>query len=146
MNEGRAEPPVDPGFEKLLEAVLQRIDREDLARLVQDLVRIPSVYRPEEAEGNEARAARFLTDYLEREGFEVNVEAVAPGRPNVWAAWEGERPGKTLLFEAHTDVVTEGRAEDWEHPPFGAERAGERIYGRGACDTKAFVACTVVNG
>ena len=144
MNEGCAESAADPGFEKLLEAVLRRIDREDLTRLVQDLVRIPSVYRPEEAEGNEARAARFLTDYLEREGFEVNVEAVAPGRPNVWAAWEGQRPGKTLLFEAHTDVVTEGRAEDWEHPPFGAERAGERIYGRGACDTKGNLAAAVL--
>ena len=144
MNEGRAEPAADPGFEKLLEAVLRRLDREDLARLVEDLVRIPSVYRPEEAEGNEARVARFLTDYLEREGFEVNVEAVAPGRPNVWAAWEGERPGKTLLFEAHTDVVTEGRAEDWEHPPFGAERTGERIYGRGACDTKGNLAAAIL--
>ncbi len=144
MNEGRAEPAAVPGFEKLLEAVLRRLDREDLARLVEDLVRIPSVYRPEEAEGNEARVARFLTDYLEREGFEVNVEAVAPGRPNVWAAWEGERPGKTLLFEAHTDVVTEGRAEDWEHPPFGAERTGERIYGRGACDTKGNLAAAIL--
>jgi succinyl-diaminopimelate desuccinylase len=144
LNEGRAEPAAVPGFEKLLEAVLRRLDREDLARLVEDLVRIPSVYRPEEAEGNEARVARFLTDYLEREGFEVNVEAVAPGRPNVWAAWEGERPGKTLLFEAHTDVVTEGRAEDWEHPPFGAERTGERIYGRGACDTKGNLAAAIL--
>jgi succinyl-diaminopimelate desuccinylase len=144
LNEGRAEPAADPGFEKLLEAVLRRLDREDLARLVEDLVRIPSVYRPEEAEGNETRIARFLTDYLEREGFEVNVEAVAPGRPNVWAAWEGERPGKTLLFEAHTDVVTEGRAEDWEHPPFGAERTGERIYGRGACDTKGNLAAAIL--
>lgn len=144
MNEVRAESGADPGFEKLLEAVLRRIDREDLARLVQDLVRIPSVYRPEEAEGNEANVARFLTDCLEREGFEVNVEAVAPGRPNVWAVWEGERPGKTLLFEAHTDVVTEGRAQDWEHPPFGAERDGERIYGRGACDTKGNLAAAVL--
>ncbi|HEX2181716.1 MAG TPA: ArgE/DapE family deacylase [Rubrobacteraceae bacterium] len=144
MTERRAEPAADPEFEKLLEAVLHRIDREQLALLVQELVRIPSVYRPEEAEGNEARVASFLTDYLEREGFEVNVEAVAPGRPNVWAVWEGERPGKTLLFEAHTDVVTEGRAEDWEHPPFEAERVEDRIYGRGACDTKGNLAAAVV--
>ncbi len=122
----------------------RRIDREELARLAQELVRIPSVYRPEEAEGNEERVARFLADYLEREGFEVQTEEVAPGRPNVWAIWEGERPGKTLLFEAHTDVVTEGRAEDWSYPPFGAERVGERIYGRGACDTKGNLAAAVV--
>ena len=142
MTEPRAEPPT--GFRELLETAWRRIDREELACLVQELVRIPSVYRPEEAEGNEERVARFLADYLERGGFEVQTEEVAPGRPNVWAIWEGERPGKTLLFEAHTDVVTEGRAEDWSYPPFGAERVGERIYGRGACDTKGNLAAAVV--
>ncbi|MDP8947655.1 MAG: M20 family metallopeptidase [Actinomycetota bacterium] len=127
-----------------MEAVWRRIDRDELARFAQELLRIPSVYRPEEAEENEDRVARFLADYLQREGFEVQTEEVAPGRPNVWAVWEGERPGKTLLFEAHTDVVTEGRAEDWSYPPFGAERVGERIYGRGACDTKGNLAAAVM--
>jgi succinyl-diaminopimelate desuccinylase len=131
-------------FHSVLEDVLHEIDREDLVGLAQDLIRIPSVYRPEQADGNEARVARFVADYLERSGFGVQVEDVAPGRPNVWAVWEGDRPGKTLLFEAHTDVVTEGRAEDWVHPPFRAERVGGRIYGRGACDTKSNLAAAVV--
>ena len=113
-------------------------------RFARDLVRIPSVYCPDDAEGNEARVARFVTEYLERAGFRVRTEEVAPGRPNVWAVWEGERPGKTLLFEAHTDVVTEGLTEDWVYPPFGAERVGGRIYGRGACDTKGNLAAAVV--
>jgi succinyl-diaminopimelate desuccinylase len=140
----RAEQTPDTAFRKLLEEVWRRIDHEELARLAQELVRIPSVYRPEEADGNEDRVARFVADYLEHEGFEVNVEEVAPGRPNVWAVWEGERPEKTLLFEAHTDVVTEGRAEDWSHPPFGAEQVGDRIYGRGACDTKGNLAAAIM--
>ena len=128
----------------MLEDVLGRIEREELVRLTQELVRIPSVYRPEERDGNESRVARFVADYLEQAGFEAKTEEVAPGRPNVWAVWEGDSPGKTLLFEAHTDVVTEGSAEEWEHPPFGAERAGGRIYGRGACDTKGNLAAAVV--
>jgi succinyl-diaminopimelate desuccinylase len=144
VTESRAEQLSEAEFRELLEAVWRRIDREGLARLAQELVRIPSVYRPEEAEGNEDRVARFVADYLEREGFEVHVEEIAPGRPNVWAVWEGESPGKTLLFEAHTDVVTEGRAEDWNYSPFGAERAENRIYGRGACDTKGNLAAAVV--
>jgi succinyl-diaminopimelate desuccinylase len=41
-------------------------------------------------------------------------------------------------------VVTEGRAEDWSHPPFGAERVENRIYGRGACDTKGNLAAAVM--
>jgi succinyl-diaminopimelate desuccinylase len=143
LTEPRAEPST-AGFREHLEAVWRRIDREELARFTQELVRIPSVYRPGEAEGNEERVVRFLADCLEREGFEVHTEEVAPGRPNVWALWEGERPGKTLLFEAHTDVVTEGRAEDWGHPPFEAGRVGDRIYGRGACDTKGNLAAAVM--
>ncbi|MBA2714494.1 MAG: M20 family metallopeptidase, partial [Rubrobacteraceae bacterium] len=127
----------------MLEVVLSRIDREELVRLTQELVRIPSVYRPEEQEGNETNAARFVADYLRNAGFETRTEEVAPGRPNVWAVWEGDRPGRTLLFEAHTDVVTEGSAQEWDHPPFGAERDGGRIYGRGACDTKGNLAAAV---
>jgi succinyl-diaminopimelate desuccinylase len=131
-------------FERTLEDVLAGIDREELVRLAGDLVRIPSVYRPEKAEGNESGAAGFVADFLRNSGFEVRTEEAAPGRPNVWAVWEGHRPGKTLLFEAHTDVVTEGSAEEWEHPPFGAERVGGRLFGRGACDTKGNLAAAVM--
>jgi succinyl-diaminopimelate desuccinylase len=144
MPERRAQQSTGSQFESSLAAVLRRIDRDELVRLTRDLVRIPSVYRPGEPAGNEERVARFLAGYLRDEGFAVRTEEAAPGRPNVWAFWEGQRPGKTLLFEAHTDVVTEGRAEDWSYPPFGAERVGGRIYGRGACDTKGNLAAAVI--
>ena len=131
-------------FQHALEDVLRGIDCGELMRLAGDLVRIPSVYRPEEEDGNESSAAGFVAAYLRNSGFEVRTEEVAPGRPNVWAVWEGDRPGKSLLFEAHTDVVTEGNAEEWEHSPFGAERVGGRLYGRGACDTKGNLAAAAV--
>ena len=134
----------DSGSRGCLEAVWQRIDRDELIRFAQDLVRIPSVFRPEDPDGNEARVARYVADYLDGEGFEVRTEEVSPGRPNVWAIWGGDRPGKTLLFEGHTDVVTEGRAEEWRHLPFGAELVGSRVYGRGSCDTKGNLAAAVM--
>jgi succinyl-diaminopimelate desuccinylase len=130
-------------FTRLLEAVLSGIDREALISLTCELVGIPSVYRPDEPDGNEEAAARFLAGYLSRCGFEVRTQEVAPGRSNVWALWEGGEPGRTLLLEGHTDVVTEGRAEDWKHPPFDARRADGRIYGRGSCDTKGNLAAAV---
>src|ERR671912_2225720 len=131
-------------FQRVLEDVLDEIDHEELVRLTSDLIRIPSVYRPGEPDGNENSVARFVADRLADAGFETRTEEVVPGRPNVWAVWKGARPGKTLLFEAHTDVVTEGSAEDWDHPPFGAERDRGRIYGRGACDTKGNLAAAVL--
>lgn len=142
--EGMEQVAGDSGFLERLELVWEQIDREELVRLARDLVCIPSVFRPDEPEGNEARAARYVADYLDEKGFEVRVEEVAPGRPNVWALWRGDHPGKTLLFEGHTDVVTEGRAEEWRYPPFGAELVGSRIYGRGSCDTKGNLAAAVM--
>jgi succinyl-diaminopimelate desuccinylase len=134
----------DHEFLERLEAVLERIDRDELIRLTRDLVRIPSVYCPGNREGNEARVTQHLAEYLDGNGFDVRLEEVAPDRPNVWALWSGDRPGKTLLFEGHTDVVTEGPAEEWKYPPFGAELVGSRIYGRGSCDTKGNLAAAVM--
>jgi succinyl-diaminopimelate desuccinylase len=134
----------DPELLERLEAVLERIDRDELIRFTRDLVRIPSIFCPGTAEGNEARAAQYVADYLEGNGFDVRVEEVSRDRPNVWALWSGDRPGKTLIFEGHTDVVTEGRAEEWNYSPFGAELVGSRIYGRGSCDTKGNLAAAVM--
>lgn len=134
----------DPELLERLEAVLERIDCDELIRFARDLVRIPSVFCPGTPEGNEARAAQYVADYLEGNGFDVRMEEVSRDRPNVWALWSGDRPGKTLLFEGHTDVVTEGRAEEWSYLPFGAELVGSRIYGRGSCDTKGNLAAAVM--
>jgi len=134
----------DCEFLERLEAVWERIDRAELIRFTRELVRIPSVFCPGTPEGNEARAAQCVADYLEGNGFDARMEEVTSGRPNVWALWSGDRHGKTLLFEGHTDVVTEGRAEEWKYPPFGAELVGSRIYGRGSCDTKGNLAAAVM--
>ncbi len=134
----------DYEFLERLETVLERVDRDELIRFTRDLVCIPSVFCPGTREGNEARVAQHVAQYLDGNGFDVRVEEVAQGRPNVWALWSGDRPGKTLLFEGHTDVVTEGPAEEWKYPPFGAELVGSRIYGRGSCDTKGNLTAAVM--
>src|SRR5690606_7796501 len=76
-------------------------------------------------------------------GLQVHYEEVVPGRPNVIALLDFRRPGKTLLYEAHTDVVTEGDPAAWRYDPFGAVMENGRIYGRGACDTKGNLAAAI---
>ncbi len=73
-------------------------------------------------------------------GWSPRVDVVADGRPNVIATIDGDRPGRTLLFEGHTDVVTEGDERAWSVDPFGAELRDGRIYGRGSADMKSGVA------
>ena len=127
----------------LVAEVLTRIDRAELVELARALIRIPSVYRPEEG-GNEEEVAHFVAKKLEELGLEVKLEEVAPGRPNVIAILRGKEGGRTLMFEAHTDVVTEGNPAEWTYPPFGAVIKGGRIYGRGACDTQGNLAAAII--
>jgi succinyl-diaminopimelate desuccinylase len=47
------------------------------------------------------------------------------------------------MFECHTDVVTEGDGSEWKYDPFEGRLVGNRIYGRGACDTKGNLAAAL---
>lgn len=123
--------------------LMNYVDEEGLIRFARELIKIRSVYDPLKSDGNEEKAATFVADFLKEEGFEVHVEEVVSGRPNVIAFLRGRQPGKTLLFEGHTDVVTPGDLSTWTYDPFGAEIADGRIYGRGACDTKGNLAAAI---
>ena len=129
----------------LLSRVFERISAEEVVGLTRDLVRIPSVYRPGEPGANEAQVAAFVDSWFRREGLPVEIQEVAPGRPNV-LAWIGEKgpSGRCLLLEGHTDVVTEGDPTAWTRPPFAAETHDGRIYGRGAADMKSGLAAAMV--
>jgi succinyl-diaminopimelate desuccinylase len=130
---------------KALEQVLGRIDADEVVALTRDLVRIPSVYRPDDPEATEARVAAHVEAWLRREGFAVEIQTVAPGRPNVIGTLGEKRPGgRSLLLEGHTDVVTEGDPREWTWPPFGAELTNGRIYGRGTADMKGGLAAAMV--
>jgi succinyl-diaminopimelate desuccinylase len=130
-----------------LSTLLAKIDADEVVELTRALIRIPSVHRPGDPDANESRVAAFVEAWLRREGYGVEVQAVAPGRPNV-IGWIGEKaPGRhSLLLEGHTDVVTEGDPADWTWPPFAAEMVDGRIYGRGAADMKSGLAAAMVAG
>jgi succinyl-diaminopimelate desuccinylase len=124
-------------------AALACLDEAELIELTRDLIRISSVVRPGEPGATEEAVARHVETWLAKQGFELEVQQVAPGRPNV-LAWLGEKgSGKSLLLEGHTDVVTEGNPAEWTHPPFGAELVDGRIYGRGAADMKSGLAAAM---
>jgi len=123
---------------------LSRIDSDELIALTRDLVRIPSVVRPGDPTATEAAVAVHVERWLRREGFDVEVHEVAPGRPNVLASIGASSAGPMLLLEGHTDVVTEGDAREWSHPPFGGDLVDGRIYGRGSADMKSGLAAAMV--
>lgn len=48
-----------------------------------------------------------------------------------------EEKGRSLILQAHVDVVPTGPAALWTHPPFEPVVEGDWLYGRGGADMKA---------
>jgi acetylornithine deacetylase len=114
---------------------------DDPRSLLADLVAIDSV-NPSLVPGGagEAEIARFVAGWLEQRGLDVQMADAEPGRPNVVARAAGSGGGRTLLLNAHMDVVGgEGMTD-----PFRPRTEGDRLYGRGAYDMKAGLAAIMV--
>ncbi len=123
--------------------VLDEINPEELVELTASLVRINTVW-DQDAGTSEQPAAEMVAGWAEKQGFQVEMDQVAPGRPNTIVIWEAGSGSRTLLFEGHTDVVTPGDPAGWRHDPFKAEIVGDRMYGRGTNDTKGNLAAMLV--
>ena len=113
-----------------------------VVRILQDLIAIPSV-NPDGETGTthtgEADCAQYVGDFCRRLGAEVSFEEVLPGRPNVIARFPsaGAPDKPRILLAPHTDTVSvAGMTID----PFGAVIRDDRIWGRGASDTKGTMA------
>jgi succinyl-diaminopimelate desuccinylase len=119
----------------MIEDILRRLDDQYTVRLTKEMINIPSVTGYEEA------LSLYVKDELESYGMNTDLRYVEPGRPNVYGVLKGVRPGKRLNFNAHSDTVPAG--EGWTTDPFRAEVMDGRIYGRGACDMKSGIACTL---
>src|SRR3954471_8195303 len=128
-----------PTVQELLAAV--DAARDEIVRLHQDLVRIPTVnYGSRPDTGNETPACELIRDKLKEAGIGSDIYESAPTRGNLIARINGPEDGKRLLCMSHTDVVPVEDETLWEHPPFSGTIDRGRIYGRGADDDKADVA------
>jgi len=110
-------------------------------RLAEALIARPSV-TPDDAGCQE-----LLKSRLEPLGFKCESLFCGPDHfrvSNLWALKRGARPGPTLAFAGHTDVVPPGPLGQWTSDPFVPTHRGDRLYGRGAADMKGSIAAMVV--
>ena len=114
---------------------------EEIIELLTDLVAIDSV-NPDLVPGavGEAAVAAHIAEWARTAGLEVFVDEVEPGRPNVIVTARGLGGGRSLMLNAHTDVVGTAGYDD----PFEVVVEADRIRGRGVLDTKIGVATALV--
>jgi len=122
------------------EQVLGAINQNEAVALLQSLVRDSASVNPP---GDVRESIRICQEKLATEGFETELIGDTEIIPNLVATLR-RGSGPTLLFNAHVDVVPTGTVEAWSHPPFAAEIADGRVYGRGAGDDKASVTAQVM--
>ena len=102
---------------------------------LQDLVRIPSV----NGQDDESTLAQRVAEEAERLGLGAQLAGAEPNRSNVLVHW-GDGPAGFALI-GHMDTVAAGDSSKWAYPPFGGTIDNGRLYGRGAADNKAGIAC-----
>ena len=110
---------------------------EALFATLADVISINSV-NPQYAGGpGEGVLGEYVADYCRKHSIPFEFQTVFAGRRNVIARLDGNPEGRALVLEAHMDTVSElGMRRD----PFRPVREGNRLYGRGSCDTKAGLA------
>lgn len=85
--------------------------------------------------------------YCEQLGLEVDLTFnEAKNKANLFvtvpAGEHANQVNNGLVLSGHTDVVPVD-GQDWTSEPFTATIRGDRLYGRGACDMKGFIACAL---
>jgi len=119
------------------------ISQEDLTALTAALVAIDST-NPDLVPGGagEVEIAQFVAGWLKRAGLDVEVHELGSSRANVIAIARGSGGGRSLMLNAHMDVVGAGDMGD----PWTPRIDGTRLYGRGAYDMKASLAAIMLAG
>jgi acetylornithine deacetylase/succinyl-diaminopimelate desuccinylase-like protein len=110
------------------------IEREGVA-LLRDYLRVNSTNPP----GNELVAARFLRDFLAKEGIEAQIldtVELGAGRANLYARVKSDGGKRAIALVHHMDVVP-ATPSTWSVPPFSGTIRDGFIYGRGALDMKS---------
>ena len=115
--------------------LMDSVDREEMLRLAEDLVRIPS-FKTEESD-----AARFLADLLAQRGYDVELQEVEPGRFQTIATLKGSGGGKSLMFNGHIDI--DPLAMGWKRDPWTPSIEGDLIFGAGIRNMKSGVSSMI---
>lgn len=108
-------------------------------KLLRELIALPSVnpaFLPTgDRNAGEQKVTEFLASIAAKNGLEIDLRPVLPGRSNLLVRLSPAGPVRhRLLLAPHFDTV------DAAEHQFIPRKANGRLYGRGACDTKGSVA------
>jgi acetylornithine deacetylase len=84
----------------------------------------------------------FVAGYLRQFGIESARVPTADGRKASLFATLGAAETRGIALSGHTDVVPVD-GQDWASDPFALRERDGKLYGRGTCDMKGYLACVL---
>ncbi len=102
--------------------------------LIEKLIGFPTVSR----DSNMA-LIDFVREYLNAHGVASKLVPNADGTKANLYATVGPQVAGGVVLSGHTDVVPVD-GQPWDSDPFTLREAGGKLYGRGTCDMKSFIA------
>ncbi len=106
----------------------------ETAELLQTLIQNECVNDGTPESGHETRNVDVLKTVIEGSSVDLEILPGLPDRDSIVARLPGTDPdAPALMLMGHTDVVPVS-PEGWKVDPFGGERIGNEIWGRGAVD------------
>ncbi len=107
---------------------------ESCVDFLQRLIRTPGL------PGREGDTAALVEREMRRLGYdETRIDRMG----NVVGLVRGAGAAPPMMFNTHLDHVDAGDEGGWSHPPFAAEIADGKVWGRGAVDIKGPMAAQV---
>lgn len=120
--------------------IIEMIEDEEVAALLQSLIQDRSDYPPGDTRG----VINTLKGFIKDAGVDFEILAKKEHQPSLIASFGTSRSEKRLVYHAHVDTVPAGDLEEWTKDPFDAEIEDGLIYGRGAGDDKGSVAAQIM--
>lgn len=80
--------------------------------------------------------------YLRQQELEAEVALDDSGQKATLLCTIGPKVDGGVVLSGHTDVV-DALGQTWQSPPFELVERDNRLYARGACDMKGFIACVL---
>jgi acetylornithine deacetylase len=111
--------------------------RDRTCEILGDLIAFPTL----SSDSNQALIA-YAAGLLEDCGAKVDITSSPCGRKANLFATLGPEVDGGILLSGHSDVVPV-TDQDWSSDPFVMAQREGRLYGRGTCDMKGFIAATL---
>jgi succinyl-diaminopimelate desuccinylase len=129
---------------EMLQGVYKKIDsfRPEIIKMQRELTARPAL-GPENGGSGEHEKADYIKEQLLLLKPDTLFDIPAPDeraangyRPNLLAAWNGSKEGRTIWILSHLDIVPPGDLSLWKYDPYKMRVKGDTIVGRGVEDNQ----------